>query len=759
MLAVGLYTTQVFGADLNLLVGGRVSVELITSYAAFHNTLSLVSPNAAIVLTGCELEPADGLAGLRLLSEKVSQRGCRVELDANPAVAGIQPFAAGDTLEFNFCAQIDGDADCDFIWSSNPTENTDGEDHVITTELYDGDPVVDNRTFRLDWEDLEELGDKDFNDLIVVVRVVQDTDEDGLWDDWELHGIDTNGNGIVDFTLPGANYEHKDIYIEIDYMDCAEIGGDCAAGDTHSHQPKLDAINEVIQAFDDAPVTNPDGNDGITLHVDVDDAIPHDNTLNLGCFGGTLNFDTIKNDPDFFGPNDPRRFTHHYLIFGHQQATNTTSSGCGEVDGNDFIVTLGAWNYRCQGGANAGDGCRSWLGNTDCPGGNCQGLGDVDGDGDDDHDVGSDRQQSGTLMHELGHNLDLRHGGGDSVNYKPNYLSIMSYRYQFRGILATGRLDYSGDDLADLDENTLDETVGIADGADDTLYNCPDGTERQGAGIGAIDWNCDADGGTDISVAVNINDTGGLTVLAGFNDWENLKYDFQNSGNFQDGVHVDVDVPDMNFPTYLKNVNLPPVANAGSDQTIECAGHDGASVTLDGSASYDPDSDPLTFTWTGDSWTLMGEIVQPVLPLGIHSILLTVEDNKGGSASDNVVVTVRDTTPPSLDVTFSPDLLWPPNHAMRQITANISVNDICDPNPMVNLIAISSNEPDNGLGDGDFPNDIQDASFGTDDRSFSLRAERSGIGTGRIYTTEYNATDASGNTTSTNAVVTVPHNK
>ncbi len=34
-------------------------------------------------------------------------------------------------------------------------------------------------------------------------------------------------------------------------------------------------------------------------------------------------------------------------------------------------------------------------------------------------------------MHELGHNLGLRHGNIDHDNYKPNHLSIMSYSNQF----------------------------------------------------------------------------------------------------------------------------------------------------------------------------------------------------------------------------------------------------------------------------------------------------------------------------------------
>ena len=47
---------------------------------------------------------------------------------------------------------------------------------------------------------------------------------------------------------------------------------------------------------------------------------------------------------------------------------------------------------------------------------------------------GTVRDQSGTFVHELGHNINLGHGGGDGVNFKPNYLSVMNYRYQVTGI-------------------------------------------------------------------------------------------------------------------------------------------------------------------------------------------------------------------------------------------------------------------------------------------------------------------------------------
>jgi endo-1,4-beta-xylanase len=56
-------------------------------------------------------------------------------------------------------------------------------------------------------------------------------------------------------------------------------------------------------------------------------------------------------------------------------------------------------------------------------------------------------------------------------------------------------------------------------------------------------------------------------------------------------------------------------------------------------------------------------------------------------------------------------------------------------------------------------NDIQEAAFGTDDREFLLRAERSGLGNGRVYTITYQAKDASGNTTVASTQVVVPHDR
>lgn len=209
----------------------------------------------------------------------------------------------------------------------------------------------------------------------------------------------------------------------------------------------------------------------------------------------------------------------------------------------------------------------------------------------------------------------------------------------------------------------------------------------------------------------------------------------------------------------LLAANKPPTAKAGPDQTIECAGLNGTAVVLDGSASTDPDGDALTYEWRDAANVLVGTtaIVNVTVGLGAHTFTLTVSDGFGGVDSDSMTVRVQDTTPPTLSVTLVPTTLWPPNHRLVPIAASWTVSDVCDAAPAVQLISIVSNEPDNGLGDGDTSDDIQGAAIGTADSSFLLRAERSGTRSGRVYTITYRATDASLNATTTSAQIVVPH--
>lgn len=204
--------------------------------------------------------------------------------------------------------------------------------------------------------------------------------------------------------------------------------------------------------------------------------------------------------------------------------------------------------------------------------------------------------------------------------------------------------------------------------------------------------------------------------------------------------------------------NVPPTANAGPDQTLEATGYDGAAVTLDGSGSSDPEGDSLTYDWSWSGGTATGVNPTIVLPVGTTTVKLTVSDSIT-SSEDYVDITVTDTQAPVISVSVSPDMLWPPNHKMVEITATVVVTDIADPSPLIMLDSITSNEPDdaNGNGDGNTVNDIQDASIGTEDYDFLLRAERAGGNGGRIYTITYIAIDFSGNSASATATVVVPH--
>ncbi len=204
----------------------------------------------------------------------------------------------------------------------------------------------------------------------------------------------------------------------------------------------------------------------------------------------------------------------------------------------------------------------------------------------------------------------------------------------------------------------------------------------------------------------------------------------------------------------------PPVVNAGPNMTVEQESHNGTQVILNGTAT-DAVSTLFNFTWS-ENGTVLGTDANATnttlvytFNLGTHTVMLNATDQAGNVGSANVTVKVVDTRPPQLNVTVTPSTLWPPNHKYVEVRVNATAYDICDPAPKITLVSITSNEPDNGLGDGNTVNDI----VVVDNFTFMLRAERSGTGSGRIYTITYKATDASGNFVMVSVTVEVPHNQ
>jgi hypothetical protein len=104
-----------------------------------------------------------------------------------------------------------------------------------------------------------------------------------------------------------------------------------------------------------------------------------------------------------------------------------------------------------------------------------------------------------------------------------------------------------------------------------------------------------------------------------------------------------------------------------------------------------------------------------------------------------------DTAPPNLELEASEAVLTPANHRMVPIDVTAAVADVCDPGAGFVLVSIESSEPEQGLGHGDPPKDIQQAELGTPDTRFLLRAESFARDGRRTYTIQYAASDASGN--------------
>jgi hypothetical protein len=259
-----------------------------------------------------------------------------------------------------------------------------------------------------------------------------------------------------------------------------------------------------------------------------------------------------------------------------KNAPQPGESGLAEISGNDFVVTLGGLvNDTAQNPQIVSAAGFSLLGST--------------------------------FMHELGHNLGLHHGGGIDtpchttadcaalglsaecfdvgdgqgkachvgeefpVN-KPNYLSVMNYRYQLNGIFAADavgssirnpaltRLDYSnkalptgGNTPGVLTQTDLNEPAGLGSGTAD-LFNFRNGAcdflNVTAPTEGPVDWDGDGDfTGTHVQADTTDDPITCLTnpsypALVGYADWPDasgipFNYKFQctsTGGPLGDGV-------------------------------------------------------------------------------------------------------------------------------------------------------------------------------------------------------------------------------
>jgi uncharacterized repeat protein (TIGR01451 family) len=635
--------------------------------------------------------------------------------------------------------------------------------------------------------------DFDNRSVEVCFTIDTDSDGDGLLNSWEEVGVDVDDDGTVDITLPstGAHPHRKDIFVEVD----------CLVAATHSHCPRQDAIIDAIQAFANAPVVNIDGTTGVQLHVDVGFlfgagafSVPGTGGVvgTYGSFGGggdqipEAGNEIIRsfNNPQGNGTefadlraaffNNKRDLVYRYAIFGHQtnarKATNDCTSGeVNTIPGDAFFVTLGG---------NLTPTFPCWT---------------ADANG---FSVGSRNEQAGTFMHELGHAIGLFHGGDQPLfNDKPNYLSVMNYSFQQCSVTPSpngflpGGCDYSRIALppavppsteTSLVETSLDECVGI---------------DRGQLGFGPVNWDrdtpailegatCPAPNTANVLADIN-NDGGALPIpLTGFDDWTNLQYSLvaiANGGGGSLPVEDEADPETIRQSREFMSALLAPgVVVDKSGPTTAQPGDVLTYTTQIRNQGYGP-ALQVVLTDTRPDGGAQVEDLNAVVVGGIvtrtsnftvpltacpgdfpsASAAVTFKDFVSNqlTASDVAPLQILDVAPPTLTVAVSPTTLWPPNHKFQNITATITVSDNCDPNPIVRLVSVVSNEPETGfLGNGDKGPDVEGADVGSDDRAFSLRSERGtgGQSTGRVYTITYRATDSSGNVRNVTATVTVP---
>ncbi|HML56695.1 MAG TPA: hypothetical protein PKC79_21560, partial [Solidesulfovibrio magneticus] len=318
----------------------------------------------------------------------------------------------------------------------------------------------------------------------IITPLGRDSDGDGLPDVWERNGYTVDGV-FVDLPGLGANPYRKDLFVWMDFM--VRPSGTSLA-------PSQAVIDNIKAVFANAPVANPDGTTGITIHPLLKFQVPFAETLGSANDENKVwvDFDLLKtlHFPAAYATS------FRYMIWANSYDESSSSGLARGIPATDFLVTLGLWSDQ----------------------------------------GGTDWEKLGTFVHELGHCLGLTHGGADHDNYKPNYLSVMNYFFQITGLYKNGvwgdtsqnplLFDYQRLDTPTLDENNLNELAGLGSGVAGygTKYYGPGspGEYAVADASGSIDWN--RDNAFTTGVAADINGDGVRSQLIAQNNWPHIDY-------------------------------------------------------------------------------------------------------------------------------------------------------------------------------------------------------------------------------------------
>ncbi len=515
------------------------------------------------------------------------------------------------------------------------------------------------------------------NDALAVNRgSYPDRDGDGLFDHWETYGIDFNNDGIVDLDLPamGANPSHKDLFLELDWMDGVE--------------PRQQNIQAVKEAFALAPIDaggtlNPDGLPGINFWIDtggLTDAGGREDG-----FGWSTCGDGVDNGGDgLTDADDPDCLVGDNLGGGNAMpAHDMYSLGDAFYDAKAaYFDPARLMVFRYAIAARHRDGYGGGFGER--PG----------------NDFVEYNHNAGTVMHEFGHNLGLHHGGFYSPhNCKPNYVSVMNYDLQNCMPQVGGGciIDYSPPrhsggrspaPLPYLDESHLDEAIILDpfDHDNQFIYVNGLGFKNQGYLDSCVPWSgggldCDDH---DIYVEIDVPgynnqpadcfDGYNIQGTVGADDWSRILLRFRQFGESADGAVNPPDHTNTNLSEQLavyREINSTDLALTKSDSVDPVAAGESMTYTL-AIENFGPN--PANEAWVVDS-----------LPSGVifQSADNDCQDGQGTVTCRPEAIRAGNQLAIHLGVVIAPDLVYnaggPITIANSAVVQN-QIGDDYDPN-------------------------------------------------------------------------------
>jgi DNA/RNA endonuclease G (NUC1) len=357
---------------------------------------------------------------------------------------------------------------------------------------------------------------------------------------------------------------------------------------------------------------------------------------------------------------------------------------------------------------------------------------------------------------------------GGQITYTPaaDYNGPASFNYEVCDNGTTnGTLDAKcASGIVNVTVNSInDNPVAVADSANTN--------EDNSVTIDVVTNDTDVDGNSLTLSSVGTASHGSVSIVSG-------KAFYSPAANYNGGDAFTYVVSDGHGGEATGNVSVTvdPVNDApmASGQSVNADSNTPVAITLTGSDLETP-SAGLTYAVTSGpnhgnlSGTGANRTYTPALNYsGPDSFTFTVRDTGDGSSAPltsspaTVSITVNDTVGPTITLIGNSISLWPANHDYYTINVSdlvASASDNFDPNVNLSSVVIAkvtSDEAENGNGSGNTLNDIVIAA---NCKSVQLRAEHEGGGDGRVYTITFLVKDAAGNTTTTTATITVPHNQ